>query len=184
VTGGSVKIDAMTSGRDAVLPAQADGASCSRTPSFSPAASSKTFATGGSTPRTRRRAAAKTVHADDIHKKYGQRYYTKTNDGARASRRDRSQLISFARTLLSDPRILILDEATSCVDTNTERLVQEGIAALLKGRTSFIVAHRLSTIRTCDRIFYVDDGVIAEAGSHDELMRRRGLYSTSSTPRS
>jgi ATP-binding cassette subfamily B protein len=77
---------------------------------------------------------------------------------------------------LSDPRILILDEATSCVDTNTERLVQEGISALLKGRTSFIVAHRLSTIRNCDRIFYINDGVIAEAGSHDELMEKKGLY--------
>ncbi len=121
-------------------------------------------------------AAAKTVHADDFIKNMDNGYYTKTNERGEGLSAGQKQLISFARTLLSDPRILILDEATSCVDTNTERLVQEGIAALLKGRTSFIVAHRLSTIRNCDRIFYVDDGVIAEAGSHDELMRRRGLY--------
>ncbi len=120
--------------------------------------------------------AAKAVHADDFIKDMENGYETETKERGEGLSAGQRQLISFARTLLSDPRILILDEATSCVDTNTERLVQEGISALLKGRTSFIVAHRLSTIRNCDRIFYINDGVIAEAGSHDELMEKKGLY--------
>ena len=86
------------------------------------------------------------------------------------------QLIAFARTLLSDPAILILDEATSSIDTQTEKLLQEGIAEMLKDRTSIIVAHRLSTIKNCDRILYISNKGIAEAGSHEELMARRGLY--------
>ena len=86
------------------------------------------------------------------------------------------QLLAFARTMLSDPRILILDEATSSIDTHTELLVQAGIAAMLKNRTSFIIAHRLSTIRGADRIFYVDDKRILEAGNHRELMAKKGLY--------
>ena len=103
-------------------------------------------------------------------------YYTEVNErGSRLSQGQR-QLISFARTLLSDPKILILDEATSSIDTKTERLLQEGIAALLKGRTSFIIAHRLSTIKTCDKIMYIADKHIQECGSHDELIARRGLY--------
>jgi ATP-binding cassette subfamily B protein len=121
-------------------------------------------------------AAAKAVRADDFIKNMENGYYTETNERGEGLSAGQKQLISFARTLLSDPRILILDEATSCVDTNTEHLVQEGIAALLKGRTSFIVAHRLSTIRNCDRIFYIDGGIIAESGSHAELMESRGLY--------
>ncbi len=121
-------------------------------------------------------AAARAVHADDFISKMENGYLTPTNERGEGLSAGQKQLISFARTLLSDPRILILDEATSSVDTNTERLVQEGIAALLKGRTSFIVAHRLSTIRNCDRIFYIDGGVIAESGSHDELMAAGGLY--------
>ena len=121
-------------------------------------------------------AAAKAVHADDFIKDMEDGYDTETKERGEGLSAGQKQLISFARTLLSDPRILILDEATSCVDTNTERLVQDGIAALLKGRTSFIVAHRLSTIRNCDRIFYIQGGVIAEEGSHDELMAKKGLY--------
>jgi len=121
-------------------------------------------------------AAAKAVHADDFIREMENGYDTETKERGEGLSAGQRQLISFARTLLSDPRILILDEATSCVDTNTERLVQEGISALLKGRTSFIVAHRLSTIRNCDRIFYINDGVIAEEGSHDELMAKKGLY--------
>ena len=121
-------------------------------------------------------AAAKAVHADDFIRGMEDGYQTETKERGEGLSAGQRQLISFARTLLSDPRILILDEATSCVDTNTERLVQEGISTLLKGRTSFIVAHRLSTIRNCDRIFYIQGGVIAEEGSHDELMAKKGLY--------
>ncbi len=121
-------------------------------------------------------AAAKAVHADDFIRETEKGYETETKERGEGLSAGQRQLISFARTLLSDPRILILDEATSCVDTNTERLVQDGIATLLKGRTSFIVAHRLSTIRNCDRIFYINGGVIAEEGSHDELMAKKGLY--------
>lgn len=121
-------------------------------------------------------AAARAVHADDFIELMEDGYQTETKERGEGLSAGQKQLISFARTLLSDPRILILDEATSCVDTNTERLVQEGISALLKGRTSFIVAHRLSTIRNCDRIFYINGGVIAEEGNHDALMAKKGLY--------
>ena len=86
------------------------------------------------------------------------------------------QLVAFARTLLSDPAILILDEATSSIDTQTEKLLQEGIQEMLKGRTSIIVAHRLSTIKNCDRILYISNKGIAEMGSHEELMAKKGLY--------
>jgi ATP-binding cassette subfamily B protein len=86
------------------------------------------------------------------------------------------QLISFARALLADPRILILDEATSNIDTQTEKLVQDGIKALLKNRTSFVIAHRLSTIRDCDRIMVVNNGIISEAGTHQELLHMKGIY--------
>lgn len=121
-------------------------------------------------------AAAKAVCADEFISKMENGYYTETNERGEGLSAGQKQLISFARTLLSDPRILILDEATSSIDTNTERLVQEGIAALLKGRTSFIVAHRLSTIKNCDRIMYIEAGEIVESASHDELMKKQGLY--------
>ncbi len=85
-------------------------------------------------------------------------------------------MISFARALLANPRILILDEATSSIDTETEIALQKGLSELLKGRTSFIIAHRLSTIRNADCIMYVDRGGIIERGTHDELMRRKGEY--------
>ena len=86
------------------------------------------------------------------------------------------QLLAFARTMVSMPKILILDEATSSIDTQTELLVQAGIESLLKGRTSFVVAHRLSTIQKADRIFYIDNGRIIEEGSPSELMKKRGFY--------
>ena len=121
-------------------------------------------------------AAAKAVHADEFIRQMEHGYETETKERGEGLSAGQKQLISFARTLLSDPRILILDEATSSIDTNTERLVQEGTQALLKGRTSFIVAHRLSTIRNCDRIMYIEAGNIAETGSHDELMASEGLY--------
>ena len=121
-------------------------------------------------------AAAKAVHADEFIRQMENGYYTETRERGDGLSAGQKQLINFARTLLSDPRILILDEATSSIDTNTEQLVQEGIAALLKGRTSFIVAHRLSTIKNCDRIMYIEAGEIAEAGSHAQLMESKGLY--------
>ena len=86
------------------------------------------------------------------------------------------QLLAFARTMVSDPRILILDEATSSIDTNTEILVQEGIEQLLKGRTSFVIAHRLSTIQKADRIFVIDDGRIIEEGNAAQLLAQKGFY--------
>ncbi len=86
------------------------------------------------------------------------------------------QLISFARALLADPKILILDEATSSIDTQTEILIQKALERLLKGRTSFVIAHRLSTIRKVDRIMVVDNRHIVESGSHDELIAKKGLY--------
>ncbi|MCI8633878.1 MAG: ABC transporter ATP-binding protein [Lachnospiraceae bacterium] len=121
-------------------------------------------------------AAAKQVFADDFISKMPQGYYTVINERGDMLSAGQRQLLSFARTLLSDPKILILDEATSSIDTNTELLVQEGIKQLLKNRTSFVVAHRLSTIKDCDRIMYINDGVIAESGSHNELMEKEGLY--------
>jgi len=86
------------------------------------------------------------------------------------------QLISFARALLADPKILILDEATSSIDTETELLLQQGLQELLKGRTSFIIAHRLSTIKSSSCIMYIDQGNILEKGTHDELMAKDGYY--------
>ncbi|EOS54960.1 MULTISPECIES: ABC transporter ATP-binding protein [Paenibacillus] len=121
-------------------------------------------------------AAAKTVCADEFIREFEQGYYTEVNERGSKLSQGQRQLISFARTLLADPRILILDEATSSIDAKTERLLQQGLNELLKGRTSFIIAHRLSTVKNCDRIMYVSDKGIAESGSHDELMAKRGLY--------
>jgi ATP-binding cassette subfamily B protein len=121
-------------------------------------------------------AAAKAVSAHDFILKLPKGYDTDVNErGSRLSVGQR-QLISFARALLANPRILILDEATSNIDTTTERLVQNGIQKLLFGRTSFVIAHRLSTIRDCDKIMVIDNGEIAEAGTHEELIALKGHY--------
>jgi len=120
--------------------------------------------------------AAKTVCAHYFINEMEQGYTTEVNERGSRLSQGQKQLISFARTLLSDPRILILDEATSSIDTQTERLLQVGLNELLKGRTSFIIAHRLSTIKNCDRIMYIVDKGIAECGSHDELMAKKGAY--------
>lgn len=121
-------------------------------------------------------AAAKAVHADDFISQLEKGYDTElTARGGELSNGQR-QLLAFARTMLSMPRILILDEATSSIDTKTEQLVQAGIAALLKGRTSFVIAHRLSTIQNADRIFVVDKLGILESGTPAELMEKKGLY--------
>ena len=121
-------------------------------------------------------AAAKTVCAHDFISQMEDGYHTQVNErGSRLSQGQR-QLVAFARTLLSDPKILVLDEATSSIDAKTEKLVQQGLQALLKGRTSFVIAHRLSTIKNSDRILFISDKGIAEAGTHDELLEKRGKY--------
>ncbi len=120
--------------------------------------------------------AAKMVRAHDFIMEMEKGYDTEVNERGSRLSQGQKQLIAFARTLLSDPKILILDEATSSIDTKTERLLQEGIQVLLRGRTSFIIAHRLSTIKTCDRILYIGNKGILEQGSHGELLGKRGLY--------
>lgn len=120
--------------------------------------------------------AAKTVRAHDFIMETENGYYTQVNErGSRLSAGQR-QLISFARALLADPKILILDEATSSIDTETEILLQQGLERLLVGRTSFIIAHRLSTIKNADFIMYIDQGGIREKGSHEELLKKKGDY--------
>lgn len=120
--------------------------------------------------------AAETVCADGFISKMSDGYMTEVNERGSKLSGGEKQLISFARTLLSDPKILVLDEATSSIDAKTEVLLQKGLAELLKGRTSFIIAHRLSTIRSCDRIMYIDNKGIVESGTHDELMAKKGAY--------
>ncbi len=120
--------------------------------------------------------AAKTVCADRFISTMAEGYQTTVHERGSLLSQGQKQLVSFARTLLSDPAILILDEATSSIDVQTEKALQEGLNAMLKGRTSFIIAHRLSTIRGCDRIMYISDGGITESGNHEELMALRGDY--------
>lgn len=120
--------------------------------------------------------SAKAVNAHEFIMKLEKGYDTEVNErGSRLSLGQR-QLVSFARALLANPRILILDEATSNIDTQTEKLVQIGIEKLLCGRTSFVIAHRLSTIRDCDRIMVIENGGIAEMGVHNELLAKKGIY--------
>ena len=120
--------------------------------------------------------ASKAVRADDFISEMADGYSTEVNERGSKLSGGQKQLISFARTLLSDPKILVLDEATSSIDARTEKLLQQGLNELLKGRTSFIIAHRLSTIKNCDRIMYIDRKGITECGSHDELMAKKGDY--------
>lgn len=120
--------------------------------------------------------AARRVRADDFIRDLKDGYDTPVKERGGNLSQGQKQLVAFARTLLSDPAILILDEATSSIDTQTEKLLQEGIQEMLKGRTSFIIAHRLSTIKNCDRILYIGNKGVMESGSHDELMAKKGLY--------
>jgi ATP-binding cassette subfamily B multidrug efflux pump len=121
--------------------------------------------------------AAKSVNAHDFISSLPNGYETQVEERGNVLSMGQKQLISFARALLADPRILILDEATASIDTETELKIQDALKTLLSGRTSFIVAHRLSTIRHADKIVVLDHGVIKEIGSHDELMNAEGIYS-------
>lgn len=121
-------------------------------------------------------AAAKEVFADEFISKMPKGYMTELSEKGEELSTGERQLISFARVILRNPRILILDEATSAIDTNTERHIQGALDVLLKGRTSFMVAHRLSTVMRADKILYIARGGIQEQGTHKELMEKRGLY--------
>lgn len=121
-------------------------------------------------------AAAKAVNAHDFIMKLEKGYDTELSERGGGLSIGQKQLLAFARTMVSMPKILILDEATSSIDTQTELLVQSGIETLLKGRTSFVIAHRLSTIQKADRIFVVDQGTIIEEGTSKELLEKKGAY--------
>jgi ABC-type multidrug transport system, ATPase and permease components len=121
-------------------------------------------------------AAAKAVHAHDFISRLPKGYDTELSERGGGLSVGQKQLLAFARTMVSQPNILILDEATSSIDTQTELLVQEGIDALLEGRTSFVIAHRLSTIQKADRIFVIDNGGIVEEGTAKELIAKKGAY--------
>ena len=121
-------------------------------------------------------AAARLVNADGFIRAMEKGYDTDVGEGGSRLSTGEKQLISFARAMLADPRIFVLDEATSSVDTNTEQIIQRAITQVLSGRTAFIIAHRLSTIRTADRILVIDGGKIQEMGSHQELLKKKGAY--------
>ncbi len=120
--------------------------------------------------------AAKLVNADTFIQKMDKGYNSEVGEGGSRLSTGEKQLVSFARAILHDPMLFILDEATSSVDTETEMMIQHAIEKTLEGRTSFIIAHRLSTIRSADRILLLEDGKITEDGRHEELLRRRGAY--------
>ena len=120
--------------------------------------------------------ACQTVRADEFIREFPKGYDTEITEGGSTLSQGQKQLIAFARTLISDPKILVLDEATSSIDAKTEKLLQEGLQKLLEGRTSFIIAHRLSTIQNCDKIMYVSNLGITECGTHEELLAKKGDY--------
>jgi ATP-binding cassette subfamily B protein/subfamily B ATP-binding cassette protein MsbA len=120
--------------------------------------------------------AARTVGAHDMIERLPEGYATEVGENGVNLSVGQRQLLSFARALLADPRILILDEATSSVDTTTEKLIEQGLDALMRGRTSFVIAHRLSTIVDADQIVVMDHGEIVERGTHGDLLAQRGRY--------
>jgi ATP-binding cassette subfamily B protein len=121
-------------------------------------------------------AAAKLAHADSFIERLPDKYYTLLGERGSGLSQGQRQLLAIARAALSDPRILILDEATSSVDTRTERLIQQALKTLLEGRTSFVIAHRLSTIRSADQVLVLDNGEIVERGKFDDLMAQKGFF--------
>ena len=120
--------------------------------------------------------ALHTVSADQIIKNLDHGLDSEVGEGGGSLSTGEKQLLSFARALLADPRILVLDEATSSIDTVMEKAIQDAIATVIKGRTSFVIAHRLSTIVEADLILVVKDGKIVESGTHRELLQRKGYY--------
>jgi len=122
------------------------------------------------------REASQAAHAHDFIMHFPDGYQTVVGEKGVNLSGGQRQRIAIARAILKNPRILLLDEATSSLDTESERLVQEALERLMKGRTTFVVAHRLSTIHRADRILVLDKGRLVEDGTHDQLMERRGLY--------
>ncbi len=121
-------------------------------------------------------AAAIAVGADEFISGLTNGYHTPVEEGGALLSVGQRQLISFARALLANPRILILDEATSSIDTQTEQIIQRALSTLLKERTSFVIAHRLSTIVNADWIIVMDQGKIIEQGVHEDLLKKEGVY--------
>ena len=121
-------------------------------------------------------AAAKAAHIHNFIMQQPGGYQMVLDEETSNISQGQKQLLTIARAILADNKILILDEATSSIDVQTEKALQTGLNAMLKGRTSFIIAHRLSTIRNCDKIMYIDNGGIMESGTHDELMAKKGHY--------
>jgi ATP-binding cassette subfamily B protein len=114
--------------------------------------------------------------ADSFIRRLPQGYRTLLSEQAHNLSQGQRQLLAISRAILADPKILILDEATSSVDTRTEMRIQAALLRLMRGRTSFVIAHRLSTIRDADQVLVINDGQIIEQGNHDELLARKGFY--------